>query len=168
MFDIGWTEMLMVAVVMILVVGPKDLPRMLRTFGKTMGNLRRMASDFQGQFNDALREAEQQAGLDETKKSLSGLADINPVKDLKKSMESMADIDLDEPEDGDTSKAGAQSTKTSANGTSTAGDTANGAAPTEPAAETDSHSATGQDVNAPAKTVAGAASTSAQDRPDGA
>ena len=58
MFDIGWTEMLVIAVVMIVVVGPKDLPRMLRTFGKTTAKLRAMAGDFQKQFNEALKEAE--------------------------------------------------------------------------------------------------------------
>ena len=42
MFDIGWTEMLVIAVVMIVVVGPKDLPRMLRTFGKTVTKLQRV------------------------------------------------------------------------------------------------------------------------------
>ena len=55
MFDIGWTEMLVIAIVMIVVVGPKDLPRMLRTFGKTTAKLRAMAGDFQKQFNEALQ-----------------------------------------------------------------------------------------------------------------
>jgi sec-independent protein translocase protein TatB len=59
MFDIGWSEILMIAVVAIIVVGPKDLPRMLRTLGKTMGQLRRTANDFKRQFDDALKEAEQ-------------------------------------------------------------------------------------------------------------
>lgn len=91
MFDIGWTELLMVAVVAILVVGPKDLPRMLRSFGNTIGGLRRMASEFQGQFNEALREAEQQAGLDEAKKSMSGLS--NPLGDVDTKLDPLAGID---------------------------------------------------------------------------
>ena len=66
MFEIGWTEMLVIAVVMIVVVGPKDLPKMLRTFGKTATKLRSMAGDFQKQFNEALKEAE----LDDVKKSI--------------------------------------------------------------------------------------------------
>src|ERR687897_768248 len=69
MFDIGWTEMLVIAIVMIVVVGPKDLPKMLRTFGKTTAKLRSMAGDFQKQFNEALKEAE----LDEVKKSVDSL-----------------------------------------------------------------------------------------------
>ena len=74
MFDIGWTEMLVIAVVMIVVVGPKDLPRMLRTFGKTTAKLRAMAGDFQKQFNEALKEAE----LDDVKKSVDELRSLNP------------------------------------------------------------------------------------------
>jgi sec-independent protein translocase protein TatB len=86
MFDIGWTELLVVAVVAILVVGPKDLPRMLRTFGQTMGKMRRMASDFQGQFNDAVREAERQVDLDGVRKSVSDVTDFDPLADIKKDL----------------------------------------------------------------------------------
>ena len=80
MFDIGWTEMLVIAVVLIVIVGPKDLPRMLRTFGRTTAKLRSMAGDFQKQFNDALKEAE----LDDVKKSVDGLRGLNPTNEIKK------------------------------------------------------------------------------------
>ena len=70
MFDIGWSEILVIAVVAIVVVGPKELPRMLRTFGKTMGQVRRMSNDFKRQFDEALREAEREVGLEDTKKQL--------------------------------------------------------------------------------------------------
>lgn len=69
MFEVGWTEMLVIAIVMIVVVGPKDLPNMLRTFGRTTAKLRAMAADFQKQFNEALKEAE----LDDVKKSVDEL-----------------------------------------------------------------------------------------------
>ncbi|NGN44427.1 twin-arginine translocase subunit TatB [Mesorhizobium sp. CGMCC 1.15528] len=82
MFDIGWTEMLVIAVVMIVVVGPKDLPRMLRTFGKTTAKLRTMAGDFQKQFNEALKEAE----LDDVKKSVDELRSLNPAAEIKKQL----------------------------------------------------------------------------------
>ncbi|SFT70928.1 Sec-independent protein translocase protein TatB [Mesorhizobium sp. YR577] len=82
MFDIGWTEMLVIAVVMIVVVGPKDLPRMLRTFGKTTAKLRTMAGDFQKQFNEALKEAE----LDDVKKSVDELRSLNPTAEIKKQL----------------------------------------------------------------------------------
>ena len=82
MFDIGWTEMLVIAVVMIVVVGPKDLPRMLRTFGKTTTKLRAMAGDFQKQFNEALKEAE----LDDVKKSVDELRSLNPANEIRKQL----------------------------------------------------------------------------------
>jgi sec-independent protein translocase protein TatB len=82
MFDIGWTEMLVIAVVMIVVVGPKDLPKMLRTFGRTTAKLRAMAGDFQKQFNEALKEAE----LDDVKKSIDALRGMNPANEIKKSL----------------------------------------------------------------------------------
>ncbi len=82
MFDIGWTEMLVIAIVMIVVVGPKDLPRMLRTFGKTTAKLRSMAGDFQKQFNEALKEAE----LEDVKKSVDDLRSFNPANEIKKQL----------------------------------------------------------------------------------
>jgi sec-independent protein translocase protein TatB len=71
MFDIGWSELLVIAVVAIIVVGPKDLPRMMRTFGTYAGKLRRMAGDFQRQFEDAMREAE----IEEVKKAMHSVRD---------------------------------------------------------------------------------------------
>lgn len=58
MFDIAWSEMVLIGAVALVVIGPKDLPKALRTVGQTIGRVRRMASEFQGQFNDAMREAE--------------------------------------------------------------------------------------------------------------
>jgi sec-independent protein translocase protein TatB len=69
MFDIGWSELLVVAAVALVVVGPRELPGMLRTIGRMMAGVRRMASDFQSQFNEAMREAE----LDELRKEVDGL-----------------------------------------------------------------------------------------------
>jgi sec-independent protein translocase protein TatB len=84
MFDIGWSEILVIAAVAIVVVGPKELPKMLRTFGKTMGQVRRTANDFKRQFDQALREAERQADLGDTKKELQSIARMDPLKDAKK------------------------------------------------------------------------------------
>ena len=58
MFDIAWSEMVLIGAVALVVIGPKDLPKALRTVGQTVGRIRRMASEFQGQFNEAMREAE--------------------------------------------------------------------------------------------------------------
>ena len=64
MFDIGWSELLVIAVVAIVVVGPKELPRLMRTFGHYVGKLRRMAADFRRQFEEAVRDTE----IDEVRK----------------------------------------------------------------------------------------------------
>jgi sec-independent protein translocase protein TatB len=79
MFDLGWTEILLIAVVAIVVIGPKDLPRAMRSVGQWTGRIKRMAGDFQRQFNEAVREAE----LDDVKNEVTKLAKINPMADLK-------------------------------------------------------------------------------------
>ena len=60
MFDIGWGELLVIGIVALVVIGPKELPGVLRTLGQGMNKIRRMASEFQGQFQEAMREAEMQ------------------------------------------------------------------------------------------------------------
>ncbi|QUS53996.1 Sec-independent protein translocase protein TatB [Pseudovibrio brasiliensis] len=87
MFDIAWTELLLVAVVAILVVGPKELPGMLRTIGRAIGSVRKMAGEFQSTLNDAVKEAEKQAGIDEMRKQADAAQNFNPLGDLKKSLE---------------------------------------------------------------------------------
>lgn len=89
MFDIGWTELLLIAVVAIVVIGPKDLPRAMRTVGQWTTKMRRMAGDFQRQFNEAVREAE----LDDVKNQVTKLGKIDPMADLKKSL-TKVDTDL--------------------------------------------------------------------------
>jgi sec-independent protein translocase protein TatB len=58
MFDIGWSELLVIAAVALVVIGPKELPGVLRAIGHWTTKIRRMASEFQGQFQEAMREAE--------------------------------------------------------------------------------------------------------------
>ena len=55
MFDIDAGKILVVGVVALLVIGPKDLPRVLRTVGQTVGKMRRMAAEFQNQFAEAIK-----------------------------------------------------------------------------------------------------------------
>ncbi|WP_082735589.1 Sec-independent protein translocase protein TatB [Polycladidibacter stylochi] len=86
MFDVAWTELLVVAVIAILVVGPKELPGMLRTLGKAIGTMRRLAGDFQSTLNDAVKEAEKQAGIDEMRKQADAAQNFNPLGDLKESL----------------------------------------------------------------------------------
>ena len=66
MLDIGWTELLAIAVVMIVVVGPKDLPKVLRTIGKWTAKARSITREFQNSLDDMARETE----LDEIKKEI--------------------------------------------------------------------------------------------------
>jgi len=80
MFDLSWTELLVVAVVAIIVVGPKDLPQALRAVGRWTGKARRMARDFRRQFDEALREAE----LDTIKKEVESVGKIDPAADMRK------------------------------------------------------------------------------------
>jgi sec-independent protein translocase protein TatB len=58
MFDIGWSELLLIGVVALIAIGPKELPGALRAVGQWTGKIRRMASEFQDQFREAMREAE--------------------------------------------------------------------------------------------------------------
>src|SRR4249919_3429299 len=58
MFDIGWSELVVIAVVALIAIGPKELPGVLRMVGQYMRKIRRMASEFQGQFQEAMRAAE--------------------------------------------------------------------------------------------------------------
>jgi sec-independent protein translocase protein TatB len=71
MFDLDAGKILVVGVVALLVIGPKDLPRVLRTVGQTVGRMRRMASEFQHQFAEAIKEAD----LEDVKKEFSALKD---------------------------------------------------------------------------------------------
>lgn len=77
MLDMSWGELLVIGGVALVVIGPKDLPKALRTVGNVMGKVRRMAGEFQTQFNDAMREAD----LEELRKSASDVSDaIKPFK----------------------------------------------------------------------------------------
>lgn len=79
MLNIAWTELLVIAIIALLVVGPRELPRMLRTIGSFTGQMRRMAGDFQRQFNEALREAE----LDEVKRGIDAVRSTNPATAIR-------------------------------------------------------------------------------------
>lgn len=82
MFDLGWSELLLIAVVAIIVVGPRDLPRLMRTVGQYVTKMRRMARDLQSQFNDALKEAE----LDDVGKEITDLSRMNPARQIRDSI----------------------------------------------------------------------------------
>jgi sec-independent protein translocase protein TatB len=75
MFDFAWSHILLIAVVALLVIGPKDLPRVLRTVGVWVGRARTIARDFQGNLDQMIREAE--------------------LEDVRKEVEKVTTIDVD-------------------------------------------------------------------------
>ncbi len=84
MFDIGWGELVLIGIVALIAIGPKELPGVLRSLGQWMTKLRRMASEFQGQFNEAMREAEMQdikKQVDQLGDAARGFSNFDPLKD---------------------------------------------------------------------------------------
>lgn len=92
MFDIGWSELLLIGIVALVVIGPKDLPKVLRGLGAMMSKVRAMASEFQGQFQDAMREAELADLKKEAEKLASSATDAiqNPMQSIQNSIEQPA------------------------------------------------------------------------------
>lgn len=109
MFDIGWSELLVIAVVALIAIGPKELPGVLRMVGQWMGKARRMASEFQGQFQEAMREAEMadlKKSFDEVREAASGFTPTGLVSSLQRDVDKALDIEgVDKP--ADTSSASA-------------------------------------------------------------
>ena len=98
MFDIGWGELVVIGVVALVVIGPKELPALLRTLGQGMAKLRVMANDFQHQFNDAMREAE----LEDLRKEANKLTDLasvatNPIAKIGDELQKAIDKPIDTP-----------------------------------------------------------------------
>ncbi|MEO0498636.1 MAG: Sec-independent protein translocase protein TatB, partial [Pseudomonadota bacterium] len=86
MLGLGWGEMLVLATVAILVVGPKDLPKMLRSIGRTVKSVRSVAGDFQRQFSDAIDEIDDDGTM---------RAAANPMKSVKGEIDAVKeDFDL--------------------------------------------------------------------------
>jgi sec-independent protein translocase protein TatB len=103
MFDIGWSELVVIAVVALIAIGPKELPGVLRMVGQWMGKARKMASEFQGQFNEAMREAEMadlKKSFDEVKEAATGFASGNIMTSLQKDVSDAMQIgDIDKPKE---------------------------------------------------------------------
>ena len=101
MFDIGWSEFVLIAVVALIAIGPKELPGVLRMLGRWMGKARKMAAEFQGQFQEAMREAEMadlKKSFDEVREAASGFTSGNLMTSLEKDFGAALRIDdLDKP-----------------------------------------------------------------------
>ena len=96
MFDIGWSELVVIAVVALIAIGPKELPGVLRMVGQWMGKARKMAAEFQGQFQEAMREAEMadlKKSFDEVKEAATGFTSGNLMTSLEKDVSSALRID---------------------------------------------------------------------------
>ena len=123
MFDISWTEFLLIGIVALIVIGPKELPAVMRSLGQWTRKVRSLAADFQNQFHEAMREAE----MADLKKQVDDLAsDIkqyDPLKDVRADVEALGkDLDesvksLDKAADKDAAK---QSIKQAVNATDSA------------------------------------------------
>jgi sec-independent protein translocase protein TatB len=88
MFDIGWGELVVIGVVALIAIGPKELPGALRALGHWMGQIRRMAADFQNQFQEAMREAE----MADLKKQVDTLtSSFDPIESVRRDIEGAAD-----------------------------------------------------------------------------
>jgi len=106
MFDIGGGELLVIGIVALVVIGPKELPGLLRTAGNAMGKLRRMAAEFRGQFDEAMREAE----VEEAKKAFASVDDaarsattggFNPLDTIRNEIKAVKDeIKASQPQAG--------------------------------------------------------------------
>jgi sec-independent protein translocase protein TatB len=107
MFDIGWSELVVIAVVALIAIGPKELPGVLRMVGQWIGKARKMAGEFQGQFQEAMREAEMadlKKSFDEVKEAATGFAGANVMTELQKDVTDA--LAIDKPA-GDAQVAGA-------------------------------------------------------------
>src|SRR4051794_18196548 len=89
MFDISWGKLVIIGVVALIVIGPKELPTVLRTVGQWMAKIRRMASEFQGQFQEAMREAEMADLKKQFDETTSGLQSTFDTTDIKNELEKM-------------------------------------------------------------------------------
>ena len=83
MFDIGWVEMMVVVVVMIIVIGPKDLPVVLHTMGRWIARVRAMARNFQ----DSIEELAEETGLDQMRDEVRSIRDFSIEDEIEKAID---------------------------------------------------------------------------------
>lgn len=108
MFGFGWGEIVVIGIVALIAIGPKELPTVLRSIGHWMGKIRRMANEFQGQFNEALREADLTDLKKQAEEMTTSITTFDPLADTQKEMEKTFDFDdplKDKPAEVTTSHA---------------------------------------------------------------
>lgn len=150
MFDIGWSEMAVIALLLLLVIGPRELPTMMRTVGRYVRKARMLTRDFQHSLDEMAREAE----LDEAKKTIQSAKSMNLERSFEETLDPEGEVKAEARAlDAEARDAGKASSTTSssvsaeepapeaasakpASGNGTARETATGeAAVAEPAAE---------------------------------
>jgi sec-independent protein translocase protein TatB len=90
MLDFSWSHILILLIVALVVVGPKDLPRLMRIVGQWMGKARKMADEFRKSFDDMARQSE----LDELRKEIENLRNERPLADIDRHLQSIIPDDM--------------------------------------------------------------------------
>jgi sec-independent protein translocase protein TatB len=88
MLDIGWSEMLLIIVVMIIVIGPKDLPRALYTLGQWVGKVRMVARQFQ----DSIEQMAHQSGIDDVRKEIEDVSSFDVEREMEKAVDPKGEL----------------------------------------------------------------------------
>src|SRR5205807_3988426 len=88
LFDIGWSELLLIGVVALIFIGPKDLPRALRIAGYWVGKARTLSREFQSSVDQMIREAE----LDEMRQQLKKATDFDLEKEIHKTVDPTGEL----------------------------------------------------------------------------
>jgi sec-independent protein translocase protein TatB len=88
MFDFAWSEIAVIAVVALVVIGPKDLPKVLRTVGTWVGKARAIAREFQGSLDQMIREAE----LEEVRKQVEDAAKVDMQQAIERTVDPSGEL----------------------------------------------------------------------------
>lgn len=94
MFDVSASELLVIGAVALIVIGPKELPGVLRMVGQTVGKVKRMAGEFRTQFDEAMREADMheiKKTVSDTVNAASNATSFNPISTIRNEIKSTVD-----------------------------------------------------------------------------
>jgi sec-independent protein translocase protein TatB len=104
MFDLGWGEMAVIALVAIIILGPKELPHALKTLGRAVRKVREVSREFQGHIDEMVRESE----LDDVRKQLEDVKGKGITRALQEQVDPKGEFDIRlDPTESDKPKAAA-------------------------------------------------------------